>query len=296
MSPASDFRRALMRWYRSHGRHGLPWRLSRDPYAVLVSEIMLQQTQVGRVLPYYERWLIRWPTVDALAAATPADVIREWGGLGYNRRALYLQRAAVAIVERHGGVFPTDVVSLRALPGVGPYTAAAVAAFAYEVRVPVTDTNIARVLARSVLGVASHRELPAGTFAAAARAMLPARRARDHNLALMDLGASVCGPRVPRCEECPIRRHCAWRAAGSPPAVARRRPAARFESTDRYARGRIIAALREHTAMNAKSLTTMLPPEHRARVDLLLLGLERDGLVCKAGRAWSLPVERTAIR
>ena len=289
-SDPAAWRAALMRWYRANGRHLLPWRLTRDPYAVLVSEVMLQQTQVDRVLPYYERWLERWPTFAALAEASPADVIREWKGLGYNRRALNLHRLAVEVTARHGGGLPRDPVVLRALPGIGPYTASAVRSFAWEERVPVADTNIARVLARVCAGAASQRELTASALAALAADELPARTPRDHNLAVMDLGAMVCHARAPKCDGCPVAHWCAWRSAGHPTGAiaARRLPV--FETTARFARGRIIDALREASA-TGDELRSMLPATHQPKVADYLEALAADGLVVKdANGAWSLPV------
>ncbi|HEX6031358.1 MAG TPA: A/G-specific adenine glycosylase [Tepidiformaceae bacterium] len=281
--------RELSRWFCLHGRHSLPWRLTRDPYAVLVSEVMLQQTQVDRVLPYYHWWLERWPTVEVLAASSPAEVIREWAGLGYNRRALNLHRAAQTVVERHAGTFPRHLNTLRTLPGVGPYTAAAIASFAFEQRVPLADTNIARVLARTQLGLASNRGISASTLNAAAHRLLPARNARDHNLALMDLGALVCTSRGPSCDTCPIRRHCAWHASGRPEPNATATPSPRFETTARYARGRIIHALRIHPSLDEPSLAALLPAHHHPNLSTYLSALSRDGLVTLTPTGWSLP-------
>lgn len=288
-SEGASFRRALTRWYGRHGRHALPWRLTRDPYAVLVSEVMLQQTQVDRVLPYYTAWLERWPHLAALAAASPADVIREWRGLGYNRRALNLHRLAVEVVERHGAAMPTDGRQLRGLPGVGEYTASAIGCFAREESVPVADTNIARVLARAVFGAPNQREVPPAEIRRTAESLLPASRARDHNLALMDLGALVCTARAPACEECPVRSMCAWRLAGSVTAVPVPRPAPKFETTARFARGRIIDHLRGAPATECE-LAAALPGAHGARVSEYLAGLLKDGLAVERGDGtWSLP-------
>ncbi|MEX0782696.1 MAG: A/G-specific adenine glycosylase [Dehalococcoidia bacterium] len=282
--------RDLPRWYRHHGRHSLPWRLTRDPYAILVSEVMLQQTQVDRVIPYYNNWLGRWPTVAHLAAATPADLIRDWAGLGYNRRALHLHHAARAIVERYDGRFPSDILSLRTLPGVGPYTAAAIASFAFEQPVPVADTNIARVLARSVHGIPHQRDLPGSAMQATAAALLPTRSARDHNLALMDLGALICRGRDPQCDSCPIRRHCSWHTNGHPPSAARpAQPTPPFETTARYARGRIIHALRTHPSLDEPTLASLLPEPHRPNLPLYLAALAKDGLITQTDTQWSLP-------
>jgi A/G-specific adenine glycosylase len=282
------FRRALMSWYRANGRHDLPWRLTRDPYAILVSEVMLQQTQVSRVLPYYTGWLERWPTFEALAEASPAEVIRAWRGLGYNRRGLNLHRVAQTVVAEHGGTLPGDAMMLRRLPGIGPYTASAVGSFAHEQPVVVADTNIARVVARVVLGAANQREAPPRTLNEALEGLLPVRSARDHNLALMDLGATVCLARSPECRACPVRRGCSWLAAGKPAGTLAKAPQPKFESTARFARGRIIDALRESPALPGE-LAAMLPARHAAKLGTYLCALERDGLVVRDGEAWRLP-------
>lgn len=285
----SGFLSALMRWYRASGRHNLPWRLTRDPYAVLVSEVMLQQTQVERVLPYYETWLKRWPTAASLAQASVGDVIRAWGGLGYNRRAVNLQRAAVAI-EAAGGQFPRGLRSLMALPGIGPYTASAVTSFAFGQGVPVADTNIARVLARFVHGIASRRDIPLAQVAATAHSLLPERAIRDHNLALMDLGALICTSRRPGCEACPVKSECAWRGAGYPSSTASLKRAPRFEGTARFARGRIIEALCNAESLSAGELSARLPAEHRAHAPSYLAALQRDQLVEQTDSGdWRLP-------
>lgn len=285
---SSRFRRALMAWYRSNGRHDLPWRLTRDPYAVLVSEVMLQQTQVVRVLPYYTAWLERWPTFGALAAASPADVIREWRGLGYNRRGLNLHRLATVVTAEHGGSLPGDPSVLRRLPGIGLYTASALRSFAFEQPVAVADTNIARVVARTALGAANQREVLPSQLQSMLGAILPSRSVRDHNLALMDLGAMVCSARSPDCGACPVARHCGWLSAGKPGKEAIPRPLPRFETTARFARGRIVDALRECPAEESE-LAALLPARHAAKVGTYLAGLERDGLAVRDGTAWRLP-------
>jgi A/G-specific adenine glycosylase len=286
---AALVRRVLMRWYRANGRHVLPWRLTRDPYAVVVSEVMLQQTQVERVKPYYEAWMARWPTAAALAAASPGDVIRAWTGLGYNRRALNLHRLA-SEVARDGWPVPLSERSLSGLPGIGPYTAGALLSFAYEQAVAVMDTNIARVVARVTLGVGAWKLAPARELAAAAESLLPATGVRDHNLALMDLGAMVCTARAPGCDACPVAAMCAWRVAGMPDGGVRAGKApVRFETTARFARGRIVEALRGGPHAE-RELREMLPVEHRPRLRVYLGALERDGLIARGkGGAWALP-------
>jgi A/G-specific adenine glycosylase len=244
----------VLAWYR-RVRRDLPWRRTTDPYAILVSEVMLQQTQVARVVPRYEAWLERWPTAEALAAASPADVLRAWVGLGYNRRALRL-REACAAVARDG--WPREAAGLRRLPGIGPYTAAAVASFAFGEQVAAVDTNVRRVAGR--LGVAPEELLPAGAAA-------------EWNQAAMELGATVCGARRAACGECPARPWCPSAGRVVTPPRARGRRAVRFEDTDRYARGRVVAALAA-----GEGLPAGLDAE---RLERALAGLERDGLVVR---------------
>jgi len=246
--------RALLAWYeRSH--RDLPWRRTKDPYAILVSEVMLQQTQVARVVPRYEAWLERWPDEASLAAAERAHVLAAWVGLGYNRRAVRLQDAC-AVVARSG--WPRDVAGLCALPGVGPYTAAAVASFAFGEPVAAVDTNVRRVAAR--LGRGTPQEL------------LPAGDAATWNQAMMELGATVCGARKARCGACPVASWCASRGAVH---VAPRAPAGtreRFEDSSRWVRGRIVAALAAGDA---------LPDIAAERLEPALAALVREGLVVR---------------
>jgi A/G-specific adenine glycosylase len=234
----------LLTFFARQGRD-LPWRRrSAGAWGVLVSEVMLQQTPVSRVLDVYLQWLARWPTPAALAADSPGDAVRAWGRLGYPRRALRLHSAAVAIENRHAGKVPEDLDELLALPGVGEYTARAVAAFAFGARVPVVDTNVRRVLNRLVRGVDD-----GGPATAADRAfladLLPGDPATAAHLsaALMEFGALVCAAK-PRCDDCPMRAHCRWLAGGRPAAAVTRRPQA-WHGTDRQVRGRIMAVLRE---------------------------------------------------
>ncbi|WNV76259.1 A/G-specific adenine glycosylase [Geodermatophilus sp. DSM 44513] len=235
----------LVDWFASAARD-LPWRRpDTDPWAVLVSEVMLQQTPVARVEPVWREWVARWPTPAALAAASPAEVIRAWGKLGYPRRALRLRETAVALTERHGGVVPSDVAALEALPGVGTYTARAVACFGHGQPQPVVDTNVRRVVARLVHGRADAAPARAADLTDVA-ALAPAdpERAVRFSVAVMELGALVCVARTPRCAVCPVRTACAWRLAGSPAAEGPPRRVQRFAGTDRQVRGRLLDVLR----------------------------------------------------
>lgn len=274
MGADAALQEAILRWYDGHARD-LPWRRTRDPYAILVSEFMLQQTQVARVIPRYEAWLARWPDAAALAGAARADVLRAWVGLGYNRRAIRLHECA-QVVARDG--WPADAAGLRALPGVGPYTAAAVATFAFDEPVAAVDVNHERVVARATgLVDARPREL-----AARAAALVPPDRAAAWNHALMDLGATICRARSADCDACPAAAVCA--SAGRvqiPPRRAKGSPAPKFEDTDRYVRGRVVAAL----AGGAP-----LPVEvGEERLERALAGLERDGLIVREDGRVRLP-------
>ncbi|HEX7089669.1 MAG TPA: A/G-specific adenine glycosylase [Longimicrobiales bacterium] len=206
----SAIRRALLRHYDRH-RRDLPWRGTADPYRVWVSEIMLQQTRADVVAPYYERWLERFPTLDALADAELDDVLRAWQGLGYYARARNLHRAARVVRERHGGELPRDAAALRALPGVGAYTAGAIASIAFGEPCPAVDGNVRRVLAR----LFDLADAAPGTLHDLAARLVPRRRAGDFNQAMMDLGATLCSPRRPACGECPLARWCLARARGT---------------------------------------------------------------------------------
>jgi A/G-specific adenine glycosylase len=254
----------------------LPWRQSRDPWAVLVSEVMLQQTQAQRVVPRWFAFLERFPDAGTCAAADLADVLREWQGLGYPRRARNLHATAVAVSESDG--WPDTVTGLMALPGIGPYTARAVVAFAFERDVAVVDTNIARVLAR-----VEGRRLTAREAQAAADAALVPGRSWAWNQCLMDLGAVLCRPR-PRCAECPLVQSCAWRGDGPDPAVGSAGVSVRqapFEGSDRQARGRLMRALGEGPVEVVKVPEVMgRGPEAAQR---LTTDLVADGLVCRDG-------------
>ena len=290
MLTSESLHAALTPWYRSHARD-LPRRQpSFDAWGTLVSEVMLQQTQASRVAVEIVRWLERWPTPRDLADAPTHEVLRQWGSLGYPRRALRLQETAVAIVERHGGIVPRHVDSLLALPGVGEYTARAVAVFHFGDRHPVVDTNVRRVIARAVRGQ--------GEAAPAAKrdlheveALLP-RDSHDAaivSIALMELGALVCTARAPQCDECPIRSQCAWIAAGSPPNEGRRAARqAKFAGSDRQARGRVMKALRASDMPVPLSDIAIEWPDddQRARAVESLVG---DGLAVREGDSLRLP-------
>jgi A/G-specific adenine glycosylase len=208
----------LHRWYRAHARD-LPWRRSRDPYAIWISEAMLQQTQVATVIPYYERWIAALPDVTTLAAAPEERVLKLWEGLGYYARARNLHRAAREVVRRHGGRLPSEPAAWRALPGVGPYTAAAVLSIALDHDLAVIDGNVRRVLSRLVALAADPRRRPhARALETLAEALLPRGTSARHNQAMMELGAVVCTPRAARCDACPLREVCAARAQGRPEA------------------------------------------------------------------------------
>jgi A/G-specific adenine glycosylase len=269
---------AIVRWYESHARD-LPWRRPTvSAWAVLVSEVMLQQTPVARVLPAYESWLARWPTAASLAAASPADAVRQWDRLGYPRRALRLHQAARIICERHRGEVPRSVDDLLALPGIGAYTAAAVASFAFGQRHAVLDTNVRRVLARMITGEQWPAPAVTATEVALARSLLPVRPdvAARWSVAVMELGALVCTATRPDCGACPIATQCAWHLAGNPAGPGRRgRPG--YQGTDRQCRGRLLAVLRDSSgpvpAAHLDAAWPDAPQRTRALASLLADGL-----------------------
>lgn len=268
----------LSTWYAAAQRD-LPWRRAgTSAWAVLVSEVMLQQTPVARVIPAYGAWLERWPTPAALAADAPGEAVRMWGRLGYPRRALRLHAAAVMVVAEHDGELPRTVAQLLTLPGVGAYTARAIAAFAYRQRVPVVDTNVRRVVARAVEGVA---DAPVTTRdLVLVEGLLPAgdQAAATASIALMELGALVCTARAPRCPTCPVRGRCAWLAAGRPELAAPVRRPQGYAGTDRQVRGRLLQVLREHPGPVEAGVLERVwqEPVQRARA---LDSLVADGLV-----------------
>ncbi len=270
----------LLGWAAERGRD-LPWRATRDPWEVLVSEVMLQQTQVARVVPAWHAFLARFPTVEACATAPVADVITQWAGLGYNRRAVFLHRSAVAVVERHDGRFPDDLPDLLALPGIGPYTARALLAFAFERDVGVVDTNAARVLARWAGSRLTPKEVQRRADDA-----VPVGWGWAWNQAMLDLGATVCRARTPSCDRCPVASAsaCAWRSAGNPPpdpAVGSAGVSggqSRFEGSDRQGRGRLVDALRGGSVAAADVARLAGWPDDPARAERVASSLVADGL------------------
>jgi len=205
---AAQFRRRLAYWYQRHGRD-LPWRRTRDPYAIFISEVMLQQTQVTTVIPFYQNWLKRFPNIESIARASEPDVLHTWQGLGYYSRALNIHRTAKILRKNHGGKFPPEIESLAALPGIGRYTANAIATFAFDQSVPIVETNIARLLAR-LFNLRMPIDSTEGRLAVwrIAESLLPKSRGHKHNSALMDLGAIICTARAPRCRICPVKKFC----------------------------------------------------------------------------------------
>jgi len=270
-------------WFGENARD-LPWRRAGfSAWGTLVSEFMLQQTPVNRVIPRLAEWLERWPTPGDLAAVPPGEAVRAWSSLGYPRRALWLHAAAVQITERHGGVVPHDVDDLLALTGIGDYTARAVAAFAYGHRHPVVDTNTRRVIARAVAGQAEPAPPSRSRDLEAMSQLLPEETvaAAVFNAAIMELGAVVCTSRSPRCDACPIRDACAWRAAGYPEyAGPKKAVQKKFEGSDRQVRGLIMAELRAtHHPVTAAEIEGLWPDA--VQRDRALAGLLADGLaVC----------------
>lgn len=286
-SDATTLLPELRGWFAEHGRD-LPWRAPETTaWGVLVSEVMSQQTPVARVAPQWLEWLERWPTPQDFAAASQADVLRAWGRLGYPRRALRLWECAQAIVERHNGVVPRDVDELLALPGIGDYTARAVACFAFGVNVPVVDTNVRRVYARAWSGRFLAPQ-PAKRQLAQVGELLADGRGPQTSVALMELGALVCTARSPQCSVCPLHAGCAWVRAGSPAPsesemAAQKKRVQKFAGTDRQVRGKIMAVLREASAPVPKPEIDLVWPKDDQR-ERALRSLLADGLVREVAR------------
>lgn len=290
-APASRLHEPILRWYDEHARE-LPWRSpGAGPWSVMVSEFMLQQTPVARVLPVHEQWLERWPTPGGLADERPGEAIRAWGRLGYPRRALRLHAAATAIVERHEGEVPSSYEDLIALPGVGDYTAAAIAVFAHGRRHAVLDTNVRRVLAR----VVSAREFAGPSVTRSERSLaeslLPADgpTAATWSVAVMELGALVCTAAAPRCGDCPVSDRCAWREAGHPAYDGPPRRGQAWTGTDRQCRGRLLGAARDSEGPVHRSVLDATWP-HEVQRSRCLAALVEDGLLTQvSAQAYALP-------
>ncbi len=283
--PHHPLHEPVLAWYEASGRD-LPWREpSCPPWGVLVSEFMLQQTPVARVEPVWREWLRRWPTPLALAVDSPGEAIRAWGRLGYPRRALRLHEAAALIVRDHGGDVPVDQAALLALPGVGAYTAAAVASFAFGRRHAVLDTNVRRVLARAVTGTPAAPVSATKAERLLAESLLPddETAAAMWAAATMELGALVCTARSPACGVCPVRRSCRWQLLGTPPDPRTRRRTQPYAGTDREVRGLLLAALRSHRGPLPWTALAASAPDHvlrdPAQRDRCLHSLLADGLV-----------------
>ena len=309
-------RASVLAWFDRTAR-AFEFRGIRDPYAILVSEFILQQTQASRGEPAWRAFMARFPTVAALASASPGDVLRQWSGLGYNRRALNLQRTARAIVERHGGRVPDDLAALEALPGVGPYTARAVAAIAFGQPVGPVDTNVRRVLGRVATGHGSSHDpgeaMPARQLQALADALVPEARPADWTAALMDIGATLCRPLRPDCAACPLAAECRFaagrgetasaavrvpraRPAPEPAVRARTRRAAElatpYETSNRWLRGRIMARLSAEQGDAWLAIEAPLGPHGQAAVAAALEGLRSEGLAETDGAGrWRLPAD-----
>lgn len=291
MTGLDERSRALLDWFAEDGRD-LPWRRTRDPWAVLVSEVMLTQTQVARVIPKYEAFLERFPTPEACAAASPGAVVAAWAGLGYNRRAIGLHRTATLLVERHGGRVPDDLDALLELPGVGPYTARAVLAFAFAHDVGVVDTNVARVSARW-----QARPLARAEAQRLADAAVPAGQGWAWNQAMLDLGATRCTARRPDCAGCPVHAWCGWAALGcvpSDPAAATAGTGSRqsrFDGSDRQGRGRLVDALRTASVADRPDVLARVMgwPDDPDRAVRVADGVVDDGLAQRRRGRLHLP-------
>ncbi|MBV9270516.1 MAG: A/G-specific adenine glycosylase [Candidatus Eremiobacteraeota bacterium] len=302
VSSYAKIRNALLAWYASAGRAHLPWRSTRDPYCIVVSETMLQQTQVDRVLPKYLEFLQCFPTFEALASSSTANVLRLWKGLGYNSRAVRLQKLAREVVARFGGSIPQNREALASLPGLGPYTIAAVRAFAFDLDDAAIDTNVRRVTHRVLHGIEFPQVVSARALDGESRSLVPPRGGHAWNSAMMDLGATICTARAPKCLLCPLKNHC---AAAPVDAVElerlRKKHAAKrspqeslpFEQTTRFVRGRIVDRLRELPPGGAISFLDLyrevdLGGRTADDVRAIVGALKRDGLVTERNERYSL--------
>jgi A/G-specific adenine glycosylase len=279
--PKSLLHQRILDWYAQEAR-SLPWReQGTSPWAILVSEVMLQQTPVTRVEPVWRQWISRWPTPAALAASAPGDAVRAWGRLGYPRRALRLHASALVMVERHAGKVPETYSDLLALPGVGTYTAAAVSALAFGQRATVVDTNVRRVLARLIDGVAQAAPSLTRADMELATNLLPEATddARTWGSAVMEVGALVCSARSPRCPDCPVQDLCAWQRTGRPAYEGPLRRSQAWQGTDRQCRGAILAALRAARRPLSSGEVDAAWSTDKAQRDRCVDSLVKDGLV-----------------
>lgn len=274
----------VLTWYRENKRD-LPWRDS-DPWGVLVSEIMLQQTPVARVLPIYIQWMKHWPTAASLAQATPAEVITAWGRLGYPRRALRLHECAKVITTQHNGVVPSTEIELRKLPGVGEYTSAALIAFAFGGRSLVLDINIRRLFSRVVDGVETPKAAPTKSERVERKKLIPEKSAAIWAAATMELGALICTAKKPKCGVCPLADQCKWRNLDFPLSDQPKRTQT-WHGTNRQCRGVIVQALRENSALSKKEINLLW--DVPSQVEKALLTLLEDGLVI------SIPWQRFSL-
>lgn len=289
MSTVASMRKQLYSWFKKNGRHDLPWRQTQDPYKILISEVMLQQTQVSRVHLRWEKWIDRWPNINSLASATRKEVIQEWAGLGYNRRSVNLHRTAQELVLSHNGKVPLDETILQKLPGIGPYTAAAITCFTKNQKAQPTDINISRLIARAFLGLQNPNDSTKQIIRQALVTFEPKQNFRKHYLALMDLGALVCQSRSPSCHVCPWQNNCSWLQGGKTPTTTPKKHLQPFSESARFARGKIIDYLRKKPTMTTAEIHYLLPDNHKKQTAHYLQALVTEGLIEKKDDNWSLP-------
>jgi len=281
-------RKKVQTWF-AQNRRDLPWRRTTDPYLIAVSEVMLQQTQVDRVIPKFLAWRRAWPTTASLAQASLQDVLQLWSGLGYNSRALRLRQAAREVMEKYDGHWPTTVEELENLPGFGPYTARAVASFAYNQNVATVDTNIRRIVSRVFFGVG---EVSSKSIEQIANDIVPAGKSADWHGALMDFGSAVCTSRNPKCETCPLQTVCRAYPAVLTQERPQKKKSIRFEHTDRYWRGAIMRELLQHSPQTSSSIIRALKKVgdvDNKRVVRLLKALSKAGLIEQRQQRYQIP-------
>ncbi len=286
MNNIHEIQQTILNWYKQYGRQ-LPWRQTTDPYKILVSEMMLQQTQVDRVIPKYYAFLEKFSTISSLADAQTADVLKMWSGLGYNRRALYLQKCAQTIKQKHNGKFPETTEELIALPGLGKYTAAAVQSFANNKDVVVIDVNIERIFKRIFYGKVESAE-------AIAQHMLPKNQSRNWHNALMDVGALFCAAKNPKCNLCPLQKHCT--SANNKERIEatwKKKKVVPFKDSDRIVRGTILKFLTTNNSQAVDKIYTQLLNQNikreKEKFEEIIVQLEKDGLVRREGKILLLP-------